>query len=303
MKITKLSYSKEIKKAISDRRPIVALESTIIAHGLPRPNNFEVAKELEDIIREHGATPATVAIINGQIKVGLEIEELEYVSLSDDILKATSGDIAYTVLNKLSAATTVSSTMFIANLAGIKTFVTGGIGGVHHGVSETMDISRDLDQLATTKMIVICAGAKTVLDLPKTLEYLETKGVLVAGHNTDDFPAFYARSSGLKLKQVLKSTKEISDLAKIHWGLGAGESVLVCNPIEMEHEIPLSELAPIIEQLHQEVKKMNITGKEVTPYLLKRLREETKQKSLDANVALVKSNAHLGAKVAISLKL
>ena len=192
--------------------------------------------------------------------------------------------------------------MFIANLAGIKTFVTGGIGGVHLGVTETFDISRDLEQLATTKMIVICAGAKSILDLSKTLEYLETKGVLVMGYGTDDFPAFYSSTSGLKIKQVLNLPEEIADLAKIHWSLGASESVLVCNPIAKEHEIELNELKPIIEDLMVEARTQNIAGKELTPFLLKRLRDKTNQRSLNANIALIKSNVHLGANVAICLK-
>jgi len=302
MKAAKIYYSNEVKMAIGQRLPIVALESTIIAHGLPKPQNHVLAKELEDIVRSYGAVPATIAIIKGDLKVGLESSELEYIALSNGVSKATSGDIAYAMLKKQSAATTVSSTMFIANLAGIKTFVTGGIGGVHLGVTETFDVSRDLEQLATTKMIVICAGAKSILDLPKTLEYLETKGVLVMGYGTDDFPAFYSGTSGLKIKQVLNNPEEIADLAKIHWSLGASESVLVCNPIAKEHEIELNELRPIIEDLMVEARTQNIAGKELTPFLLKRLRDKTNQRSLNANIALIKSNVHLGANVAICLK-
>jgi len=302
MKVAKIYYSDEVKKAIGQRLPIVALESTIIAHGLPKPQNHLLAKELEDIVRSYGAVPATIAIIKGDIKVGLESTELEYIALSNEVSKATSGDIAYAMLKKQSAATTVSSTMFIANLAGIKTFVTGGVGGVHLGVTETFDISRDLEQLATTKMIVICAGAKSILDLPKTLEYLETKGVLVMGYGTDDFPAFYSSTSGIKIKQVLNHPEEIAEIAKIHWSLGATESVLVCNPIAKEYEIELNELRPIIEDLVAEAKMQKITGKELTPFLLKRLRDQTNQRSLSANIALIKSNVHLGANVAICLK-
>jgi len=271
MRAAKIYYSNEVKMAIGQRLPIVALESTIIAHGLPKPQNHLLAKELEDIVRSYGAVPATIAIIKGEIKVGLEKDELEYIALSNEVFKATSGDIAYTMLRKQSAATTVSSTMFIANLAGIKTFVTGGIGGVHLGVTETFDISRDLEQLAMTKMIVICAGAKSILDLPKTIEYLETKGVLVMGYGSDDFPAFYSSASGVKIKQVLNHPEEIAEIAKIHWSLGATESVLVCNPIEKEYEIELNELRPVIAELVEEARIQKISGKELTPFLLKRL--------------------------------
>jgi len=302
MKAAKIYYSNEVKMAIGQRLPIVALESTIIAHGLPKPQNHQLAKELEDIVRSYGAVPATIAIIKGEIKVGLEKEELEYIALSNEVQKATSGDIAYTMLRKQSAATTVSSTMFIANLAGIKTFVTGGIGGVHLGVNETFDISRDLEQLASTKMVVICAGAKSILDLPKTLEYLETKGVLVMGYGAEDFPAFYSRTSGVKIKQVLNNPEEIAEIAKIHWSLGATESVLVCNPIKQEFEIEINELKPIIADLVMEARTLQIAGKDLTPFLLKRLREQTNQRSLGANIALIKSNVHLGANVAIYLK-
>ncbi|OFZ47712.1 MAG: pseudouridine-5-phosphate glycosidase [Bdellovibrionales bacterium RIFOXYB1_FULL_37_110] len=302
MRAAKIYYSNEVKMAIGQRLPIVALESTIIAHGLPKPQNHLLAKELEDIVRSYGAVPATIAIIKGEIKVGLEKDELEYIALSNEVFKATSGDIAYTMLRKQSAATTVSSTMFIANLAGIKTFVTGGIGGVHLGVTETFDISRDLEQLAMTKMIVICAGAKSILDLPKTIEYLETKGVLVMGYGSDDFPAFYSSASGVKIKQVLNHPEEIAEIAKIHWSLGATESVLVCNPIEKEYEIELNELRPVIAELVEEARIQKISGKELTPFLLKRLRDKTNQRSLIANIALIKSNVHLGANVAIYLK-
>src|SRR3989339_1213481 len=293
MRAAKIYYSNEVKMAIGQRLPIVALESTIIAHGLPKPQNHLLAKELEDIVRSYGAVPATIAIIKGEIKVGLEKDELEYIALSNEVQKATSGDIAYTMLRKQSAATTVSSTMFIANLAGIKTFVTGGIGGVHLGVTETFDISRDLEQLAMTKMIVICAGAKSILDLPKTIEYLETKGVLVMGYGSDDFPAFYSSASGVKIKQVLNHPEEIAEIAKIHWSLGATESVLVCNPIEKEYEIELNELRPVIAELVEEARIQKISGKELTPFLLKRLRDKTNQRSLIANIALIKSNVHL----------
>ncbi|ABY91576.1 pseudouridine-5'-phosphate glycosidase [Thermoanaerobacter sp. X514] len=296
-----IDLSKEVKEAMEERKPVVALESTIISHGMPYPENIETAKTLENIVREHGAIPATIAIINGRIKIGLSEEELEFMGTSKEILKASRRDLPVVLAKGLSAATTVSATMICANLAGIKVFVTGGIGGVHRGAEQTFDISADLQELANTDVAVVCAGAKAILDLPRTLEYLETFGVPVVGFKTSEFPAFYTRESGLKVDYKVDDEIEAAKIIKTKWDLGLKGGVLIANPIPKEYALDKTYIDKAIEDALYEAEKRNIKGKEITPFLLDKIKDLTQGKSLKANIELVKNNAHVGAKIAIEL--
>ncbi|SFD97436.1 pseudouridine-5'-phosphate glycosidase [Thermoanaerobacter thermohydrosulfuricus] len=296
-----IDLSKEVKEAMEERKPVVALESTIISHGMPYPENIETAKTLENIVREHGAIPATIAIINGRIKIGLSEEELEFMGTSKEILKASRRDLPVVLAKGLSAATTVSATMICANLAGIKVFVTGGIGGVHRGAEQTFDISADLQELANTDVAVVCAGAKAILDLPRTLEYLETFGVPVVGFKTSEFPAFYTRESGLKVDYKVDDEIETAKIIKTKWDLGLKGGILIANPIPEEYALDKAYIDKAIEDALYEAEKRNIKGKEITPFLLDKIKDLTQGKSLKANIELVKNNAHVGAKIAIEL--
>lgn len=296
-----IDMSKEVKEAMEEGKPVVALESTIISHGMPYPENIETAKTLENIIREHGAIPATIAIINGRIKIGLSKEELEFMGTSKEILKASRRDLPAVLAKGFSAATTVSATMICANLAGIKVFVTGGIGGVHRGAEQTFDISADLQELANTDVAVVCAGAKAILDLPRTLEYLETFGVPVVGLKTWEFPAFYTRESGLKVDYKVDDEIEAAKIIKTKWDLGLKGGVLIANPIPEEYALDKAYIDKAIEDALYEAEKRNIKGKEITPFLLDKIKDLTQGKSLKANIELVKNNAHVGAKIAIEL--
>lgn len=296
-----IDLSKEVKEAKEERKPVVALESTIISHGMPYPENIETAKTLENIVREHGAIPATIAIINGRIKIGLSEEELEFMGTSKEILKASRRDLPVVLAKGLSAATTVSATMICANLAGIKVFVTGGIGGVHRGAEQTFDISADLQELANTDVAVVCAGAKAILDLPRTLEYLETFGVPVVGFKTWEFPAFYTRESGLKVDYKVDDEIEAAKIIKTKWDLGLKGGILIANPIPEEYALDKAYIDKAIEDALYEAEKRNIKGKEITPFLLDKIKDLTQGKSLKANIELVKNNAHVGAKIAIEL--
>ncbi|MEQ6359207.1 pseudouridine-5'-phosphate glycosidase [Thermoanaerobacter thermohydrosulfuricus] len=296
-----IDLSKEVKEAMEERKPVVALESTIISHGMPYPENIETAKTLENIVREHGAIPATIAIINGRIKIGLSEEELEFMGTSKEILKASRRDLPVVLAKGLSAATTVSATMICANLAGIKVFVTGGIGGVHRRAEQTFDISADLQELANTDVAVVCAGAKAILDLPRTLEYLETFGVPVVGFKTWEFPAFYTRESGLKVDYKVDDEIEAAKIIKTKWDLGLKGGVLIANPIPEEYALDKAYIDKAIEDALYEAEKRNIKGKEITPFLLDKIKDLTQGKSLKANIELVKNNAHVGAKIAIEL--
>ncbi|EIV99270.1 MULTISPECIES: pseudouridine-5'-phosphate glycosidase [Thermoanaerobacter] len=296
-----IDLSKEVKEAMEERKPVVALESTIISHGMPYPENIETAKTLENIVREHGAIPATIAIINGRIKIGLSEEELEFMGTSKEILKASRRDLPVVLAKGLSAATTVSATMICANLAGIKVFVTGGIGGVHRGAEQTFDISADLQELANTDVAVVCAGAKAILDLPRTLEYLETFGVPVVGFKTWEFPAFYTRESGLKVDYKVEDEIEAAKIIKTKWDLGLKGGILIANPIPEEYALDKAYIDKAIEDALYEAEKRNIKGKEITPFLLDKIKDLTQGKSLKANIELVKNNAHVGAKIAIEL--
>lgn len=293
-----IKYSEEVLKAIQNNLPVVALESTIISHGMPYPDNLEVARKCENIIRENGAVPATIAIIKGQIVVGINEEELEYMASSKDILKVSRRDLPYVISQKLSGATTVATTSLIANLAGIYFFATGGIGGVHRGVSETWDISADLEELGMTNICVVSAGAKSILDLPKTLEYLETKGVPVVGYNTSIFPAFFCNESSEKVPLRLDTPKEIADMIKVKWDLGLNGGILVANPIDRKYSLSKEMIDNVINEAILEMNSLNIIGKEVTPFLLAKINEITKGNSLAANKQLVYSNCKLAAQIA-----
>jgi len=293
-----LSYSKEVQKAMANSQPIVALESTIITHGMPYPQNLEMAKKVEQIIRDNGAVPATIAVMDGKIKVGLEAKELELLAKSPEAIKVSRRDFAYVLASKKVGATTVSGTMIAAGLAGIKFFVTGGIGGVHRGFNEDMDVSADLDELAKTSVCVICAGAKAILDLPRTLEYLETKGVPVVGYKTDYLPAFYTAKSPYQLSLRLDSPDNIAKLVHAQERLGLEAGVLVTNPIPVEHELDGTYMDMIITAAVKEAHDKHVKGKDVTPFLLANIVEKTGGKSLEANIELVYNNAKLGAQIA-----
>ncbi len=288
---------KDVLNAIKKDTPIVALESTIIAHGMPYPKNVEIALEVEEEVRKEGAVPATIAVIKGEIIVGLTREEIEYIGKTKGVMKLSTREISYCVAMKKDGATTVSATSYLAKLAGISVFATGGIGGVHRGASETFDISRDLDELSQTNIIVVSAGAKSILDLPKTLEYLETKGVLVVGFGTDEFPAFYTRKSGLTVPKV---QSEI-DIARIYTEknkIGVKSAILVANPIPQEYEIEKSIVDKWIDQAVEEADERGIKGKALTPFLLSRIVDISEGKALSANIELVKNNAHVAARIA-----
>jgi len=286
----------EVRIALDLGAPIVALESTVITHGLPRPQNLELARNMEKNIREAGATPATIALLEGKIHIGLSDEELVRLSESESTLKVSHRDFAAAIIKKLNGGTTVAGTMYAANMAGIKVFATGGIGGVHK--ESAFDISTDLRSLAEIPTIVVCAGAKAILDLPATLEYLETMGVPVVGYRTDEFPAFYSRESGLGVSARLDTPNEIAQFAKAHWDLGMKSGILAANPIPAADAIPAAKLEPIIAQASAEAVEKGIHGQKLTPFLLGRISELTKGKSLKANLALLLNNARLAAEIA-----
>jgi pseudouridylate synthase len=298
MKHPNFKLSLEITRAVDMGAPIVALESTVITHGLPRPQNLELARNMEKQIRDAGATPATIALLDGKIRIGLSDEELIRLANaeSDSTLKVSHRDFATAIVKKVNGGTTVAGTMFAANMAGIKVFATGGIGGVHK--ESAFDISTDLHSLAEIPTIVVCAGAKAILDLPATLEYLETMGVPVVGYGTDEFPAFYSRESGLGVSARLDSPKEIADFAQAHWNLGMKSGILVTNPIPETAAISKSEMEPMIAQASAEAIAQGIHGQKLTPFLLGRISELTKGKSLKANLALLLNNARLAAEIA-----
>ncbi|MDI3519799.1 MAG: pseudouridylate synthase [Caldanaerobacter sp.] len=296
-----IEFSREVKEALDSKKPVVALESTIISHGMPYPENIETAKAVEEIVRENGAIPATIAIINGRIKIGLNEKELEFMGTSKEILKASRRDLPVVIAKGLNAATTVSATMICANLAGIKVFVTGGIGGVHRGAEETFDISADLQELANTDVAVVCAGAKAILDLPRTLEYLETFGVPVIGFRTEEFPAFYTRESGLKVDYRVEDEVEAAKVIKTKWDLGLKGGILIANPIPEEYALDRAYIEKAIEEAIFEADRRGIRGKALTPFLLEKIKDLTEGKSLKANIELVKNNARVGAKIAVQL--
>ena len=297
-----LSINKDVEKALKEGTPIVALESTIISHGMPYPENVKTALEAEKIIRDNGCVPATIAIIKGQLKVGLTKEEIDYLGKEGlKVNKTSTRDIPYIVSKKLDGATTVSATSYIASLAGIKIFATGGIGGVHRGATQTFDISADLDELSKTKMAVVCAGAKSILDLGLTLEYLETKAVDVIGYKTDLLPAFYTSKSDFKVNHRLDTPEEIADLINAKWEIGMPGGVLVTNPIPIEYEMDKEIIDKAINEAIVEMDKLGITGNKTTPYLLAKIKEITGGDSLDSNIKLVYNNCLLASLIAKNL--
>lgn len=295
-----LSITDEVQRALDENKPVVALESTIISHGMPYPQNVEMAKEVEQIVRENGAVPATIAIIDGKIKIGLNDEELEIMGNTEDIAKVSRRDMAQVVATKKLGATTVASTMICAEMAGIRFFVTGGIGGVHRGVEDTMDISADLEELAQTDVVVICAGAKSILDLDKTMEYLETKGVPVIGYQTDELPAFFTRESGIGLNASSDTTEEIASIAKTKYELALHGGIVVANPIPEEDAMDKDYIDGIIGDAVKEAQEKGIHGKDSTPFLLSKVVENTDGKSLETNIKLVKNNAEIGTQIAVN---
>lgn len=296
-----LEIHPEVDKALKENRPVVALESTIISHGMPYPQNIETALKVEEIIRQNGAIPATIGIINGKIKVGLNREEIEHMAKSKDVVKVSRRDIPFVISKKLDGATTVAGTMIAANLAGIKVFVTGGIGGVHRGAQNTFDVSADLKELANTDVAVVCAGAKSILDIGLTLEYLETHGVPVVGFETEEFPAFYTRRSGFNVDYKVHSPMELASALKAKWDLNLKGGFVIGNPIPEEYEMDYDTINKAIEDALEEAEKLGIKGKETTPFLLSKIKNITSGKSLKSNIQLVYNNARVGAKLALEL--
>ncbi|HZJ89707.1 MAG TPA: pseudouridine-5'-phosphate glycosidase [Bacilli bacterium] len=296
-----IKLSKEVENALANGKPIIALESTIISHGMPYPDNVKTALMVEKFIRERGAVPATIAVIAGEIRAGLTADEIDELGKKKDVVKVSRRDLAYVVSQKRWGGTTVAATMIIAKRAGIKVFVTGGIGGVHRGASDTFDISADLDELGKTNIAVVSAGPKAILDLNKTLEYLETKGVPIIGYQTTKMPLFYTMSES---EEVLYRFEEASDIAtyiKAHNQLNLENGVLIFNAISAEDALPYTEVENAIDQAIREMKRAGISGKEETPYLLSKVAEITKGRSLKANISLLLSNVALGVEIAKAL--
>ncbi len=295
--------SPEVARALASDQPLVALESTVITHGLPYPENLTLAEDMENEVRRQGATPATIAIIDGKVRVGLDLALMQYIAQPDRRpLKVSTREYAQAIAQNASGGTTVAGTMLAASLAGIRVFATGGIGGVHHSLEArrpcAFDISPDLPALARIPMVVVCAGAKAILDLPATLEYLETWGVPVVGYQTDEFPAFYARTSGLKTSAIADSVDDVVPLARAHWSLGLKSAVLVTVPPPEEVAMPIEEVNLAIKQALREARQRRVHGQEVTPFLLERVRRLTRGDSLRANLGLLLNNAGVAAQIA-----
>ncbi len=298
-----LDLSPEVAEALGRGGPVVALESTIISHGMPYPRNVETALRVEALVREAGAAPATVAVLGGRLKAGLAPAQIESLGRSGGdgaaVAKVSRRDLPRVVASGGDGATTVAATMIVAAMAGIRIFATGGIGGVHRGAERSWDVSADLEELARTEVAVVCAGAKSILDLPKTLEYLETKGVPVIGFGTDEFPAFYTSRSGLRLVERTDSPAGIAGLLKVKWDLGLGGGAVVANPVPEEYSMDGTVIRAAIERALDAASKADVKGKDVTPFLLAKVKELTGGESLEANIALVLSNAVLAARIAV----
>ena len=292
------TYSAEVKAAFVTNKPIVALESTVTAHGLPRPQNLETALRLEEIVRDAGAVPATIAILDGQLHVGLDVEQISFLADGSDIKKVSIRDLPISVAQKWNGATTVASTSWIAHRAGINVFATGGIGGVHRG--NLADISGDLPVLASTPIIVVCSGAKIVLDLPATREWLETHGVPVIGYDCDVMPAFYSRSSGLPVDVQVSSPAEVVQLMIAQQALKIERALLVTVPVPKEFEVPATELDRVLQEAMQEASRSGITGRDVTPFLLSRMAQSSKGATLKANLALLENNVKVATQIALA---
>ncbi len=294
-----IKISKAVQEALDNGKPIVALESTIISHGMPYPENVQTARNVENIIKELGAVPATICIMDGFLKVGLTDDELELLGKAEGVIKTSRRDIPIVLAKKAYGATTVSATMIIAELAGIKVFVTGGIGGVHRGSEDTMDISADLDELSRTSVAVVCAGIKSILDLGLTLEYLETKGVPVLSYGTKELPAFYTRTSGFEVDYKVDTPNEFAVIMKNKWDLGMNGGIVIANPIPLKYSMPLEVINEAIDEALSELDQKGIKGKESTPFLLSKITDITKGNSLASNIQLIYNNARLGAKIAV----
>lgn len=286
----------DVQRALKQNRPVVALESTVLTHGLPHPTNLALGRDMEAAVLADGATPATIGVLHGTVRVGLTDAELAELAQAAAAMKVSRRDFAAAVVKKASGGTTVAGTMFAADKVGIRVFATGGIGGVHR--EARFDVSPDLQALASTRMIVVCAGAKSILDLPSTLEMLETNGVPALGYGTDEFPAFFSRRSGFKTSARVDSPQEAADFARAHWELGMPSAVLVCRPISAEDEIPREEIDPVEEQASREAQERGIGGQALTPFLLQRVNELTGGKSMRANLSLLLGNARLAAQIA-----
>ena len=293
-----LTLTDEVAEALAAGTPVVALESTIISHGMPYPQNVAMALEVEGIIRAAGVVPATIAVLDGRAKIGLGAEDLELLASHPDVMKVSVRDLPYVVARGTHGATTVAATMRLAALAGIRTFVTGGLGGVHRGAAQSFDISADLTELGSTDVAVVCAGVKSILDIGLTLETLETRGVPVLGYGTDEFPSFFSRSSGHAAPLRVDTPAEVAALMAAKWELGIAGGVVVAAPIPVEDEIPADEIGAIIDRALADMDALGIHGKDATPYLLGRIVEITEGASLTANIALVRNNARLGAAIA-----
>ena len=293
--------SDEVKAALANNQPVVALESTIISHGMPYPQNVETALKVEQVVRDKGAIPATIAIIGGELKVGLSTEEIEYLGKKGlDVIKCSRRDLPIVVAKGLDGATTVATTMIIAKMAGVKVFATGGIGGVHRGASETFDISADLMELAQTEVTVVCAGVKSILDIGLTLEYLETQGVTVLGFGTDHLPAFYLRDSGFGVDARVDEGKEVADMMKAKWNMNLRGGFIVGNPVPEAYEENKEQITGAIEQALRELKEKGIKGKDSTPFLLARVKDLTGGDSLATNIQLVYNNAKVASEIAVA---
>ena len=284
-----------------DAKAVVALESTVIAHGLPAPHNLQLARDCEAIVREQNAEPATIGIVAGRIVIGLDEAQLSEMAARHDVAKVNLSNLAQILTEQKWGATTVAASLCLAQRAGLRVFATGGIGGVHRGASESFDISADLTALARFPLITVCAGAKAILDLPKTMEALETLGVPVVGYQTDELPAFYSRTSGIALDLRTDTPAQVAMLARTHWDMGNTSAILVVNPIPSADEIPAHKIADVIEEALTAAQEQNILGKAVTPFLLARIAEKTQGRSLQANLALLKNNARLAAQIACEL--
>lgn len=295
-----LEIHPDVARALASRKPVVALESTIISHGMPYPENINTAIEVEEIIRANGAAPATIAIFNGKYYVGLSKDQLEYFAKAKNVRKVSLQDIPYVVSKNLNGATTVAATMRIASMAGIKIFVTGGIGGVHRGAEKTMDISADLTEMEQTSVAVVSAGVKSILDIGLTLEFLETKGIPVVTIGQDEFPSFYSSKSGFASPLRLDTADEIAGILHTKWQLGLNGSVLIANPVPAAEEIDTAEMETYINKALKAAIENKISGKELTPFLLKYIAEHTKGKSIEANIVLIKHNAKVGAEIAVA---
>jgi pseudouridylate synthase len=299
-----VKLSADVSMAIAAGKPVVALESTIIAHGMPFPQNLEMAQKVEAVIRDFGAVPATIAVIDGELSAGLDASTLEHFARTGpSIMKVSTRDLPFAVARKISGATTVASTMRIAAMAGIPVFATGGMGGVHRGAERSFDVSADLIEFAESNVAVVTAGAKAILDLALTLEYLETQGVPVVGFGTDEFPAFYSRESGHSLTMRCDTAGEVAAMMKAKWDMGLKGGIVVANPIPAADEIPAREIEPHVIAALKEAENQGISGKNVTPFLLKRISEITGGRSLKANIALVLNNARVAAEIAVAHKL